>query len=68
MKISYDAETDAVNIKFQEGKYGVSEEIVPGFIFDLTKDGRVISIEILEASKKMPEESAKKVEVNLAAV
>lgn len=54
MKITYDPEVDAMNIKFQSGKYNISKEIADGIIIDYTKDGRVISIEILDASKKIP--------------
>jgi uncharacterized protein YuzE len=43
MKISYDPEVDAMNIKFQSGKYSISNEIADGIIVDYTKDGRVIS-------------------------
>lgn len=54
MKITYDPEVDAMNIKFQSGKYSISNEIADGIIVDYTKDGKVISIEILDASKKIP--------------
>ena len=32
MKITYDSEADAMRIKFQEGKYEVSEELRDGII------------------------------------
>ncbi len=54
MKISYDPEADAMNIVFQKGKYDISKEIAEGIIIDYTKDGKVISIEILDATKRMP--------------
>ncbi len=65
MKITYDPEVDIMNIYFQKGKYEVSEEIAEGIIIDLTKDGKVISIEILNVSKRMPKESIQDVTVGI---
>jgi uncharacterized protein YuzE len=41
----------------KSGKYDISKEIADGIIVDYTKDGKVISIEILDASKRMPRKS-----------
>lgn len=65
MKITYDPEADAMNIKFQSGKYNISKEIAEGIIIDYTKDGRVISIEILDASKRIPMKSIKDITVGM---
>ncbi len=59
MKITYDPKADAINIKFQEGKYDVSKEIAEGIIIDYTKTGKIIRIEILDVSKRIPKESIK---------
>ncbi len=61
MKITYDKKADAANIVFQEGKYHVSEEIGEGVIVDYTKNGKIISIEILDVSKRMPKKSLERV-------
>ncbi len=66
MKITYDPETDIMDIKFSQGKYDVSEEIKEGIIIDLTKDGKIISIEILDASRKMLKEDIQNVTFGLA--
>ena len=63
MEIRYDPESDSVNIKFQRGKYEISEEIKDGIIVDLTKDGRVISIEILDASRRIPKNDLNQITV-----
>ncbi|MEM5793502.1 MAG: DUF2283 domain-containing protein [Candidatus Aenigmatarchaeota archaeon] len=63
MRITYDSEVDAMNIQFQKGKYDISEEIAEGIIIDMTKDGKIISIEILDVSKRMPKESIKDITV-----
>lgn len=65
MKITYDPKADAMNIVFQKGKYSISKEMSNGVILDLTKDGKVISIEILDVSKRMPSQSIKDITVEM---
>ncbi len=65
MKITYDREGDAMNIKFQEGKYEISKEIAEGIIIDYTKTGKIIRIEILDASKRMPKDSIKDITIGM---
>lgn len=65
MEVLYDPETDTMDIEFQKGKYEVSKEIAEGMIVDMTKDGKILSIEILNASKRMPKENIKGVLVKL---
>ena len=65
MKITYDPSVDAMNIHFQKGKYDISEEVADGVIIDMTKSGKVISIEILDASKRMPKQSIQDVTVGI---
>lgn len=65
MKIIYDPKEDAMNIKFQEGKYEVSEEVAEGIIVDLTKSGKILSIEILDVSKRMPKEQMREITVGM---
>ena len=63
MRITYDKKADAANILFQKGKYNISEEIGEGVIVDYTKNGRIISIEILDVSKRLPKKSLEKISV-----
>lgn len=65
MKITYDPRADAMNIKFQEGKYDISKEVAEGIIIDYTKSGRVIRIEILDVSKRMPKKSVEDIVVGM---
>jgi uncharacterized protein YuzE len=65
MKISYDPDADAMNIVFQKGKYEISKEIADGIIIDYTKDGKVISIEILDVKKRMPRKSIEDITVSM---
>ena len=53
MNVFYDNEVDALYIQLgQEEPEGVSE-MSDGLNVDLTHDGKVVGIEILEASKKL---------------
>jgi len=65
MKISYDPEADAMNIVFQKGKYEISKEIAEGIIIDYTKDGKVISIEILDVKKRIPKKDIEDIIVSV---
>jgi uncharacterized protein YuzE len=59
MRITYDKKAGAPNIVFQrKGKY--NEEIGEGVIVDYTKRGKIISIEILDVSKRMPREALRR--------
>lgn len=51
MKFHYDKSIDALALRFSEKGYIESDEIRPGIIFDYNKAGKVVGIEILEASK-----------------
>jgi len=51
MKRSYDKEDDILNIEIEDKEYWKSIELPSGIIIDVSKDGSIISIEILRASK-----------------
>lgn len=54
MKFHYDKKEDALYIKFNNQPCQESEEIREGIIFDYDKNGKIIAIEVLDASKKFP--------------
>lgn len=59
MKIRYDEQADAISIRFKQSRYHESDEISDGVILDYDRKGRVIGIEILDASRHLlPEELA----------
>lgn len=47
----YDSEEDVLNIQLSKKKYWKSVELSNGMVLDLSKDGTIISIEIMKASK-----------------
>jgi uncharacterized protein YuzE len=54
MKITYDKEVDAAYLKVSDGQPSGVIEISEGVNLDLTEDGKLIGIEILDATKKFP--------------
>ncbi len=50
MKVTYDQEVDILNIELSETE---SDEDKPGVILDYDADGNIVSIEILDASKRI---------------
>ncbi len=53
MRLHYDKSKDAFYIRFSEVPYAESDEPEEGIIFDYDKRGKIIGIEILDASKKL---------------
>ncbi len=57
MKIRYDKETDIVYIRFSDVKIAESDQAKPGIILDYAEDGRIVGIEVLNASENMVNEN-----------
>lgn len=55
MKVVYDPETDTLTLIFREGPVAESEEIREGIIIDYDGAGRVVSVEVLDASEHVAE-------------
>jgi uncharacterized protein YuzE len=53
MKTLYDAETDALYVRFAEATIIESEEVASGVVLDLDAEGRIVAIEFMEASKHL---------------
>jgi uncharacterized protein YuzE len=51
MKVIYDKETDTLSIILRNGKVAESDEVREGLILDYDKSGRLLSLELLEASE-----------------
>ncbi len=47
----YDKEEDILNIRLKEGEYWKSIELPNGVVFDVARDGSILSVEVLRASK-----------------
>ena len=65
MKVRYDAETDTLTLVLRSSPVHESDEDKPGVILDYDKEGNVVSIEILDASRRV--EDPRKVEYSAGA-
>jgi uncharacterized protein YuzE len=54
MKWSYDPEADAAHMVLDDATIDESEEVTPGVIFDFDVSGRIVGIEVLNASARLP--------------
>jgi uncharacterized protein YuzE len=52
MKVNYDPETDILRVIFSSAAIQESDEEKPGVILDYDKDGNIVGLEILDASKR----------------
>lgn len=53
MKVIYDRDTDILTIIFAETPVAESDEDKPGVILDYDEQGNLISLEILDASRRV---------------
>lgn len=53
MKVTYDPQTDTVRVIFSGAPIEESDEDKPGLILDYDKEGRIVGLEVLDASKHM---------------
>lgn len=62
MKIIYDTDADILTIILAERPVEESDEDKEGIILDYDKDGNLISLEILDASRRIPDPASVTVE------
>ena len=53
MKVTYDPEVDVLRIVFRNAPIEESDEDKPGVIPDYDKDGNVVGLEVLNASRRV---------------
>ncbi|MBI2440287.1 MAG: DUF2283 domain-containing protein [Lentisphaerae bacterium] len=53
MKVTYDPDVDVMRILFSNSPIEESDEEKPGVILDFDRDGNVVGLEILDASRRM---------------
>lgn len=63
MKMKYDSKVDAVYIEFAKGTYSSSRKISDSVVVDEDKSGKVLGIEILDATENIPAFDPKKISI-----
>jgi YD repeat-containing protein len=53
MKVQYDREMDTLTVTLREGVVAESDEDKPGVILDYDDAGNLLSIEVLDASRRV---------------
>ena len=64
MKVIYDPRSDTLTVELKPGPVAESDEQKPGVILDYDTEGNLVGIEILDASKRIPQ--ARSVEFQVA--
>ena len=55
MKVTYDPKTDTLTIRLKDEHISGSDELQEGVIVDLNSQGKIVGLEILDASKRTTE-------------
>lgn len=63
MNVTYDPHTDTLSIVLAPTAVAESSEEKPGVILDFDADGRLVGLEILDASKSMPDPASINIKV-----
>jgi YD repeat-containing protein len=53
MKTLYDVESDALYVRFSDARVVESDEVSEGVVLDYDAEGRIVAIELLDASKHL---------------
>ena len=66
MKVHFDQQTDALYFRLDDSAVIESEEVKPGIILDYNANNQVVGIEILDAGKRVPVASLRKLRLEIA--
>lgn len=53
MRVNYDPETDTLTVVFRDVPVSESDEEKPGIVLDYDDSGEIVSVEILDASRRV---------------
>ena len=65
MNIKYDRKTDALYIDIASGKYEKTNKVTESILVDVTSEGKVLGIEILDASENIKQFDPKNLQINI---
>ena len=64
MKVRYDKKMDAIYLEFAKGKYFRSRKVSDSVLVDEDKKGKILGVEVLDASVNIQSFNSKKVSTN----
>ena len=67
MQIIYDKDADALYIEIRKGKFASNKKIDSDTVVDLDERGKLLGIELLSASKRIPLKELKNISVKASA-
>lgn len=68
MKLKYDKKIDALYMEFGKGTYFRSRKVSDSVLVDEDKKGKILGVEILDASKNVKSFSPAEVKLNLQTI
>ena len=66
MKVSFDRDADALYIRFSDDEIAETAEVRPGLMLDYDAKGRIVGLEILNASESLAGPDMKRLAVELS--
>jgi len=62
MKVHFDRQSDAIYFLLDDSRVAESQEVKPGIILDFNEEHQLVGVEILDAGKRIPEASLRKMQ------
>ena len=56
VRMHYDSETDAAYLRFSTDAVSESAEVSPGVVLDFGADGKLVAMEVLQATQRLPKD------------
>lgn len=66
IQVRFDRDTDALYVRFSDDPVAETAEVRPGVMFDYGADGRIVAMEILDASRTVAASDLKKLALEVA--
>lgn len=66
MKLHYDPAADALYLRLSDAPVAESEEVRPGIVLDYDHNNRVVSVEVLNVRKHLPDADVKRLQLEVA--
>lgn len=66
MKVNFDAEADALYVRFSESEIAETVELRPGVMLDCDANGKIVGLEILDAATNLADADLKRLALELA--